>query len=111
LCWLLYLSDGCLPNICRTGLDPGICQPPVGRRSRQLLAPAAVAAAAAVAAVASAAGPAASGAAATSFGENVAHSRQKKYGERKIRENSLTIKTRKYSLRCSQNFSAKIQNF
>ncbi len=59
----IYLSDGCLPNICRTGLDPGRCQPPVGRRSRQLLAPAAVAA---VAAAAAAAGPAASGAAATS---------------------------------------------
>jgi hypothetical protein len=56
----------------------------VGRRSRQLLAPAAVTDAAAVAA---AAGPAAGGAAATSvFCENVADSRQKKYGERKIRE-------------------------
>ncbi len=74
--WLLCLSDGCLPNICRTGLDPGRCQSPVGRRSQQLLAPAAVAAVTAAAAVA---GPAASGAAATSvFGENVANSRQTK---------------------------------
>jgi hypothetical protein len=73
---VIYLFDGCLPNICRTGLDPGRCLSPVGRRSRQLLAPAAVTA---VAAVAAAAGPAASRAAATSvFGENVAQSRQKK---------------------------------
>jgi hypothetical protein len=60
---VIFVQHGCLPNTCRTGLDPGRCQSPVGRRSRQLLAPTAVAA---VAAAAAAAGPAASGAAATS---------------------------------------------
>ncbi len=79
---VLYLSDGCLPNICRTGLDPGRCQSPVGRRSRKLLAPAAVTA------VAAAAGPAASGAAATSvfLAKMLPTPAKKSTGRRKIRE-------------------------
>ncbi len=109
---VMYLSDGCLPNICRTGLDPGRFQSPVGRRSRQLLAPAAVAAAAAVTAVE---GPAASGAAATSvFWRKCCQLPPKKSAGREKSAKllySLKIQTWKFSLRCSRSCSAKIRKF